>query len=141
MEDEKVLSILEKKYGEKISWSKRCSFYADSLGHVREDGVLLYLTDVTFRIWCEDFEFSFASLDVLYTDFVLKTDAIDFVTGKIPKVHRASPFKFITTPRILCLELEGKKFLFFEMKGQEFRQLLSIAQAKQKYSHTVSDRN
>ncbi|MCR5760506.1 MAG: hypothetical protein K6F82_00655 [Sphaerochaetaceae bacterium] len=142
MSDEKKLTEeLEKRYGKKISWSKWCTFYADSRGHLKQDGALLCLTDVTFHVWNEDFEDSFTSLDVLYTDFVLKSEAIEFAEGKIEKVHRANPFKALTKPTVLSIELEGKKFMFFEMKGQEFRQLLSIAQAKQKYSHRVSDRN
>ncbi len=40
---------------------------------------------------------------------------------------------------ITWLELEGKKMIFLGIKGTEFKQLPSLAQAKQKYSHTVAE--
>lgn len=64
--------------------------------------------------------------------------AIAFAKGEIPKVHRLNLFSAMFTDTVTWLELEGKKMIFLDMKGTEFKQLLSIAQAKQKYSHTVA---
>jgi len=123
------------------AWSTYCNFYADNRGHCFENGVRLSLDDVTFLVDTDGFEDSFASLDVLYNGPVLKDEVLDFLNGKTDKVRRANPLKALKLPTLLCVELEGGKILFMELKGQEFRQLLSIAQAKQKYSLTVSKRN
>ena len=141
MTDSETIARLEKKTGLSITWHQDCSFYADSNGTILENGVLLYLTDITFHVHADGFDDSFMAMDVLYTDPVLKTDALDFVTGKASRVKRANPFKALTNETLLSVELDGKRFMFFKMKGSQFRQLLSIAQAKQKYSKTVSDRN
>ena len=44
MDDSKLIEMLQEKYGEKISWYTRSSFYADTAGNLIEDVVLLYLT-------------------------------------------------------------------------------------------------
>jgi len=37
--------------------------------------------------------------------------------------------------------MDGGKYIFVKFANLQFKQLLSIAQAKQKYSKTVADRN
>ncbi len=139
MDIKNIVSELEKKTGSKISWYTTCNFYADSDGNLHNNGILFYQTDVTFHCYAENLDISFESLDVLYVENVLKSEAIDFVQGKVPKVHRINPFKAMFNETVTWLELEGKKMIFLDLKGTEFKQLLSIAQAKQKYSHTIAD--
>ncbi len=133
------IAEIERTTGKKISWHAECSFYADSDGHVIEDDVLLYQTEVIFHCHAKDLDVSFESLDVLYVESVLKSEAIAFAKGEIPRVHRLNLFSAMFKDTVTWLELEGKKMIFLDIKGTQFKQLLSIAQAKQKYSHTVAD--
>ena len=132
---------IEKEIAGKSSWHEYCSYYADSLGNVSEDGVVIYLDDVTFYCKCPDFETSFKAIDVLYTDRVLKSHVIEYLEGKRDKVHRANVFRTFGTDWLTSLELDDKRMIFIKFNDLSFKQLLSIAQAKQKYSKTVSDRN
>lgn len=132
------IAEIEKSTGRKISWHMDCNFYADSDGHLIDGPVLLYQTEVTFHCHAANLDVSFESLDVLYVESVLRSEAIAFAKGEIPKVHRLNLFSAMFKDTVTWLELEGKKMIFLDMKGTEFKQLLSIAQAKQKYSHTVA---
>ncbi len=133
------ITEIERTIGKRVSWHMQCSFYADSEGNVLEDGVLLYQTDVSFHCHAENLDVSFESLEVLYVESVLKSEAIDFARGRIPKVHRLNLFSAMRKDTVTWLELEGRKMIFLGMKGTQFKQLLSIAQAKQKYSHEIND--
>lgn len=141
MDDRQLIAELEKHAGGKISWHTRASFYADTEGNLIEDGVLLYLTDVTFHCHGPKFECSFDAIDVLYTDDVRKSDVIDLVRGNRKKVSRINPISAIFTDTVLSLDFGDGRMKFLKIKSSEFRQILRIAQAKQKYSTTVNNRN
>ena len=132
---------IEKEITEKSSWHEFCPFYADSEGNVSKDGVYIYLNDVTFFCKGPGFETSFMALDVLYTDKVLKGHVMEYLEGKRKTVRRANVFSALGKETLTSLELEGKRFIFIKFNDMQFKQLLSIAQAKQKYSKTVADRN
>ena len=132
---------IEKAITEKSSWHEFCPFYADSEGNVSKDGVYIYLNDVTFFCKGPGFETSFMALDVLYTDKVLKGHVMEYLEGKRKTVRRANVFSALGKETLTSLELEGKRFIFIKFNDMQFKQLLSIAQAKQKYSKTVADRN
>lgn len=50
-------------------------------------------------------------------------------------------FKALAAETLTSLELADGRFIFVKFGNLEFKQLLSIAQVKQKYSKTVADRN
>lgn len=131
----------DKEMAEKCSWHTHCGFYADSMGNRDDSGVDMYLYDVTFICKSPAFETSFKAIEVLYNDKVLKSDVLEYLDGKRSKVSRANVFKALTAPTLTCIELEGKRFIFVKFDNLQFKQLLSIAQAKQKYSKTIADRN
>ena len=133
------IADIEKETGKRISWHTECGFYADSEGHVIDGDVLFYQTDVSFHCHAANLDVTFQSLDVLYVEKVLRSEAIAFAKGETTKVHRLNPFSAMFKDTVTWLELEGRKMLFLDVKGTEFKQLLSIAQAKQKYSHSVAD--
>ncbi|MFC2821373.1 MAG: hypothetical protein ACFN3H_01190 [Spirochaetales bacterium] len=141
MTDSDLLAYLEKKHGEKITWHAKASFYADTEGNIFEDGVLLYLTDVTFRCYAEGFNSSFEAIDVLYYDYTTKKNVIDFINGDQKRLKRINPIHAFFVDSISSLEFENHKMKFFKVKGGDFKQLLNIARAKQKYSLTVAKRN
>lgn len=132
---------IEKEIKQKSSWYEFCPFYADSTGNVSPSGVYIYLCDVTFFCKGPDFETSFMALDVLFTDKVLKSHVMEYLEGKRRSVNRANVFRALGSETLTGLELEGKRFIFIRFNDLQFKQLLSIAQAKQKYSKTVADRN
>ena len=135
-----ILTQLEALHG-RITWHTEASFYADTQGNLLEEGVLLYLTDVTFRIWSPALEGSFDAIDVLYTDEVRKAEVLELVSKKRAKVSRVNPISAMFTETVTALDFGGNRMRFFKFKVSEFRQLLRVAQAKQKYSLTVADRN
>ena len=141
MDDRQLIAELEKHSGGKISWNTRSSFYADTEGNLIEEGVLLYLTDVTFHCLGPEFDCSFDAIDVLYTDDVRRSDVIDLVRGNRNKVSRINPISAIFTDTVLSLDFGDGRMKFLKVKSSEFRQILRIAQAKQKYSTTVNNRN
>ena len=141
MTDSELIAMLQEKHSERITWYTRSSFYADTAGNIMKDGVLLYLTDVTFRIYAPDFEDYFTAIDILYTDDVRKTDAIEFVSGHRNKISRINPFSAMFTETLLALDFGKNRYRFLKIKTTEFKQLLRVAQAKQKYSLTVARRN
>lgn len=126
---------------EGYSWSTRCSFYADSMGNRDDSGADMYLSDVTFTCKGDGFETSFKAIEVLYVEKVLKAHVIEYLEGRRGKVGRANVFKAIGADTLTSLELDGGRFIFVKFAHLQFKQLLSIAQAKQKYSKTVADRN
>ena len=136
-----VVMSIENEIAKRSSWYEFCSFYADNQGHISENGVYIYLDDVTFFCKGPDFETSFKAMDVLYTDRVLKTHVMEYLEGKRSKVRRASVLAVFGADTLTCIELDGKRLIFIKLKDMAFKQLLSIAQAKQKYSKTVADRN
>ena len=136
-----VFDAIVKEVQKKSSWHEVCPFYADSMGNVSPSGVCIYLSDVTFFCKGPDFETSFMALDVLYTDKVIKTHVMEYLEGKRKTVRRANVFTALGKETLTSLELEGKRFIFIKFNDMRFKQLLSIAQAKQKYSKTVADRN
>ena len=131
----------DKEMAEKCSWHTHCGFYADSMGNREDSGVEMYLCDVTFICKASTFETSFKAIEVLYNDKVLKEHVLEYLEGKRKKVSRANVFKALTAETLTCLELEGGRFIFVKFDNLQFKQLLSIAQAKQKYSKTIADRN
>ena len=141
MTDSELIAVLQQKHSENITWYTRSSFYADTTGVVLEDGVLLYLTDVTFHCYAPGFEGSFTAIDILYTDDVRKSDAIELVTGHRNKINRINPISAMFTETVLALDFGKNRYRFLKIKTTEFRQLLRVAQAKQKYSLTVAKRN
>ena len=141
MTDSELIAVLQQKHTENITWYTRSSFYADTTGVILEDGVLLYLTDVTFHCYAPGFEGSFTAIDILYTDDVRKTDAIEFVSGHRNKISRINPFSAMFTETLLALDFGKNRYRFLKIKTTEFKQLLRVAQAKQKYSLTVAKRN
>lgn len=141
MDDRQLIAELEKRNGVKISWHTRSSFYADTEWNLIEEGVLLYLTDVTFHCLGPEFDCSFDAIDVLYTDDVRRSDVIDLVRGNRNKVSRINPISAIFTDTVLSLDFGDGRMKFLKVKSSEFRQILRIAQAKQKYSTTVNNRN
>lgn len=136
-----VFDAIVKEVQKKSSWHEVCPFYADSMGNVSPSGVCIYLSDVTFFCKGPGFETSFMALDVLYTDKVLKGHVLEYLEGKRKTVRRANVFTALGKETLTSLELEGKRFIFIKFNDMQFKQLLSIAQAKQKYSKTVADRN
>ena len=121
------------------AWQTHCPYYADTDKTEKPDGITLSQDGVCFSICSADgFSFTFEALDVLFTDSVKKSDVQAFIAGTLDKVKRANPLTSIGAPKLLSLELEGGKTLYLELKGPQFKQLLSIAQAKQKYSRTVT---
>ena len=141
MTDSELIQKLQEKHEDQISWYTRSSFYADTAGNLVEDGVLLYLTDVTFHYYCPSLEGSFQAIDVLYVDDVRKSDVLDLIAGNRTKVSRINPIGALFTETVLALDFGANRFRFFKIKVSEFKQLLRVAQAKQKYSLTVSARN
>ena len=141
MADSELIQMLQEKCGQPISWYTKSSFYADTAENLIEDGVLLYLTDVTFHYYCPSLEGSFQAIDVLYVDDVRKSDAIDLVLGNRTKISRVNPISAVFTDTVLALDFGSNRFRFFKIKVSEFKQLLRVAQAKQKYSLTVAERN
>ena len=141
MTDSELIQMLQEKYSEKISWYTRSSFYADTAGNLIEDGVLLYLTDVTFHIYCPALEGSFQAIDILYVDDVRKSDAIEMVSGNRSKISRINPISAMFTETVLALDFGANRYRFLKIKVSEFKQILRVAQAKQKYSLTVAERN
>ena len=125
----------------RCSWRTRCGFYADSMGNRDDSGAEMYLCDVTFTCRGNGFETDFKAIDVLYVEKVLKSHVIEYLEGKRRKVGRANVFKAIGADTLTSLELEGGRYIFVKFNNLQFKQLLSIAQAKQKYSKTVADRN
>jgi hypothetical protein len=123
------------------SWHTRCSFYADTSGNVSRSGADMYLLDVTFYCLGPGIKACFQALDVYYTDKVLKSHVEEFLEGKRAKVRRANVFKAIAAETLTSIEMADGSALFVKFANLEFKQLLSIAQAKQKYSKTVADRN
>ena len=140
-ENRKTLAIFEEKLGKKISWYAEAPFYMSSLDKIIRKNVLFYLTEVTFHVYAEDFQEDFESLDIYYTYNVSKDDVKKFADGEIKTVKRLNPLFSIRKDTLLCLEFDKNIFRYVEIKGTEFKQLLSIAQAKQKYSRTVSQNN
>lgn len=132
---------IEKEITEKSSWHEFCPFYADSEGNVSTDGVYIYLNDVTFFCKAPGFETSFKAIDVLYVDKVLKSHVLEYLEKKRSRIRRANIFAAFGAEAVTSLELDDKRMIFIKFKDMKFKQLLSIAQAKQKYSKTVSDRN
>ena len=126
---------------QKSSWYEICPFYADNMGNISTKGVLIYLCDVTFFCKGPDFETSFKALDVLYNEKVLKSQVMEYLEGKRKTVRRAALFSALGAETLTSLELEGGHFIFIKFNNLKFKQLLSIAQAKQKYSKAVADRN
>ena len=57
-----------------------------------------------------------------------------FLEGKLEKVKRANPIKAIGKETLLALETDGKPAKFIKTNVYEFKQILRVAQAKQKYS-------
>lgn len=141
MTDSELIQMLQEKCGQPISWYTRSSFYADTAGNLIEDGVLLYLTDVTFHYYSPSLEGSFRAIDVLYVDDVRKSDAIEMVSGNRTKISRINPVSALFTETVLALDFGANRFRFLKIKVSEFKQLLRVAQAKQKYSLTVAERN
>ena len=141
MDDRQLIAELEKESGAKITWSTRTSFYADTEGTLLENGVFMYLTDVTFHCRGEGFDCSFDAIDVLYTDDVRRSDVIDLIQGNRRKVSRINPISAMFTETVLSLDFGDNRMKFLKLKSSEFRQILRIAQAKQKYSLTVYNRN
>ena len=141
MTDSELIAMLQEKHSERITWYTRASFYADTAGNIFEDGVLLYLTDVTFRVYAPDFEDYFTAIDILYTDDVRKTDAIELISGHRSKINRINPISAMFTETVLALDFGKNRYRFLKIRKPEFLQLLRVAQAKQKYSLTVSARN
>lgn len=141
MTDSELIGMLQQKHSENITWYTRSSFYADTTGVILEDGVLLYLTDVTFHCYAPGFEGSFTAIDILYTDDVRKSDAIEFVSGNRNKINRINPISSMFTETVLALDFGKNRYRFLKIKTTEFKQLLRVAQAKQKYSLTVAKRN
>ncbi len=125
----------------RISWQTECSFYADADKIIKTENIRFYLTDdIIFHVSATDYHDSFEALDVLYTDSVLKDDVLEFLEGRLEKVKRANPLKSFGREKLLCLELDGKPDKYLKIKVNEFKQILSIAQAKQKYSRELADR-
>ena len=131
----------DKEIENSCSWHTRCGFYADSMGNRDDSGAEMYLCDVTFTCKGDGFETSFKAMDVLYVEKVLKAHVIEYLEGKRSKVRRANMFSTIGAETLTSLELDGGRFIFVKFNNLQFKQLLSIAQAKQKYSKTVADRN
>ena len=125
----------------KFSWQTHCSFYADSMGNRDDSGADMYLSDVTFTCMGDSFETSFKALDVYYVEKVLKSHVMEYLEGKRSKVSRANVFIALGADTLTSIEFEGGRFIFVKFANLQFKQLLSIAQAKQKYSKTVADRN
>lgn len=121
------------------SWKTECSFYADTDKNHFESATIS-LDDVTFTISAPSFETSFKAMDVFFTEKVFKKDVLEFLEGKRTKVGRANPLIAFTSETVTSIEFEKKK-IYLKFNVSEFKQLLSIAQAKQKYSKTVADRN
>ena len=132
---------IENEIAKRSSWYEFCSFYADNQGHISENGIYIYLDDVTFFCKGPDFETSFKAIDVLYTDRVLKSHVLEYLDGKRSKVRRTSVFTSFGAETLTCIELADRRLVFIKLKDMAFKQLLSVAQAKQKYSKTVADRN
>ena len=126
--------IIEKKINKNITWYEPCLFYADSPGKRCSDHAIICLSEVTFYIIDTDFEDSFTAMDIIYVDMVLKDDVISFIHNKKNKVKRANPLTTIGRKKIISLALEGKRFIYLEMKTNQLRQIIQIAKAKQKYS-------
>ena len=141
MSEEAVGQNIEKEIEQRSSWYEHCSFYADSQGNISKSGVYIYLDDVTFFCKGPDFETSFKAIDVLYTDRVLKSHVLEYLDGKRSKVRRTSVFTSFGAETLTCIELADRRLVFIKLKDMAFKQLLSVAQAKQKYSKTVADRN
>lgn len=123
------------------SWHTHCAFYADSMGNRDDFGAEMYLSDVTFTCKGKGFETSFKALEVLYVEKVLKAHVMEYLEGKRSKVSRANVFKAIGADTLTSLEMDSGRYIFVKFANLQFKQLLSIAQAKQKYSKTVADRN
>ena len=138
---ENEFDAIVKEIRHKSSWYEICPFYADSMGNVSPSGVCIYLCDVTFFCKGQDFETSFKALDVLFNDKVLKSHVMEYLEGKRKAVRRANVFRALGADTLTSIELEGGRFIFIKFNDLKFKQLLSIAQAKQKYSKTVADRN
>ena len=130
-----------KEMEKRCSWHTRCSFYADSLGNRDDNGADMYLSDVTFTCMGDSFETSFKALDVYYVEKVLRSHVMEYLEGRRSKVGRVNVFKALGADTLTSIELEGGRFIFVKFANLQFKQLLSIAQAKQKYSKTVADRN
>ena len=122
------------------SWKTEISFYADTDRNTFEKGGIT-LDDVTFTITSDGFETSFKAIDVFFTEKVFKKDVLEFLEGKRTKVGRANPLVAFTSETLTSIELDGDRVLYLKFNSSEFKQLLKIAQAKQKYSKTVADRN
>jgi len=122
------------------SWKTEIGFYADTDRNTFDKGEIS-LDDVTFTITSDGFETTFKAMDVCFTEKVFKKDVIEFLEGKRERVGRANPLVAFTSETITSLELDDKKILYLKFNAGEFKQLLKIAQAKQKYSKTVADRN
>ena len=141
MTDSELIGMLQQKHSDNITWYTRSSFYADTTGIILEDGVLLYLTDITFHCYAPGFEGSFTAIDILYTDDVRKSDAIELVSGHRNKISRINLISALFTETLLALDFGKNRYRFLNIKTTEFKQLLRVAQAKQKYSLTVARRN
>lgn len=122
------------------SWNTEISFYADTDKNTFEKGNIS-LDDVTFTITSSGFETSFKAMDVFFTEKVFKKDVLEFLEGKRTGVGRANPLIAFTSETLTSLELDGNRIIYLKFNSGEFKQLLKIAQAKQKYSKTVADRN
>ena len=70
-----------------------------------------------------------------------KSDAIEFVSGNRSKINRINPVSAMFTETVLALDFGKNRYRFLKIKTTEFKQLLRVAQAKQKYSLTVAKRN
>ena len=70
-----------------------------------------------------------------------KSDVIDLIRGNRKKVSRINPISAMFTDTVLSLDFGDNRMKFLKLKSSEFRQILRIAQAKQKYSLTVYNRN
>ena len=140
---ENSIKDFEKKLNKKISWYAVCPFYADSKTKKIYNNALFFLTDITFYIYTSEFNENFKALDIYYTDTVLKKDALSFLSDSSDKpeqkhIKRATIFTSLGKEKLLSLELEDKSFRVIDVKILKFKQLLSIAQAKQKYSRRIN---
>lgn len=140
MDREEIIKNIEKETGQRVSWLSECDLYADSEGHVIEDGVVLYQSGVRFFCRARGLDVRFAALDVLYVESALRSQAIEFARGERTRVQRVNPIMAMFKDTVTWLELEQKRMIFLGLKGMQFKQILSVAQAKQKYSLTVAER-
>lgn len=136
MNIKELYESLKAEYGDEFNWNNVSSFYADTDGRICENGALIFNTGTIFHICSESSEECFEAMDVLSVDHARKSDVIEYISGKRPKLRRIGSIPSLFCDSVDVVELDNGNLFFLKLKGTEFKQMLKIASGKQKYSIT-----